>query len=148
LHIGLALSGRQSPELLAALSAYGLPLGEAFQYRDDLLGVFGEPDETGKPAGDDLREGKRTVLIALTDLESTDSMRQEIKKYFGDPNLDADGVSIVQEIITSSGAQQKLEAMIDQLTEEALRAADNELISEQADSLLRELAKLATKRSS
>ena len=95
-----------------------------------------------------MREGKRTVLIALTDLESTDSMRHEIKKYFGDPNLDADGVSIVQEIITSSGARQKLEFMIDQLTEEALRAADNELISEQADSLLRELAKIATKRSS
>ena len=148
LHIGLALSGRQSPELIAALSAYGLPLGEAFQYRDDLLGVFGEPNDTGKPSGDDLREGKRTVLIALTDLESSDSMRQEIKKYFGDPDLDADGVSIVQEIITSSGARQKLESMIDQLTEEALRAADNELISEQADSLLRELAKIATKRSS
>jgi geranylgeranyl diphosphate synthase type I len=75
-------------------------------------------------------------------------MRQEIKKYFGDPDLDADGVSIVQEVITSSGARQKLESMIDQLTKEALRAADNELISEQADSLLRELAKIATKRSS
>ena len=48
----------------AAYSAYGLPLGEAFQLRDDVLGVFGDPALTGKPAGDDLREGKRTYLVA------------------------------------------------------------------------------------
>ena len=147
LHIGVALSDRQSPELLAVLSAYGLPLGEAFQYRDDLLGVFGDPIDTGKPAGDDLREGKRTVLIALTDLESSDSMRQEMKKYFGDPDLDSDGVSIVQEIIISTGAKEKLETMINQLTEQALQACESELINEKARLLLLELAKIATKRS-
>ena len=147
LHIGVALSDRQSPELLAVLSAYGLPLGEGFQYRDDLLGVFGDPNDTGKPAGDDLREGKRTVLIALTDLESSDSMRQEMKKYFGDPDLDSDGVSIVQEIIISTGAKEKLETMIDQLTEQALQACESELINEKAHPLLLELAKIATKRS-
>ncbi|MGH8969854.1 MAG: polyprenyl synthetase family protein, partial [Actinomycetes bacterium] len=59
--LGGSLAGA-SPSLLATYSAYGLPLGEAFQLRDDVLGVFGDPDETGKPAGDDLREGKRTVL--------------------------------------------------------------------------------------
>mgnify|MGYP001614320749 CR=1 FL=1 len=61
---GAALAGA-SPEAVAALSAYGLPLGEAFQLRDDLLGVYGDPATTGKPAGDDLVEGKRTVLVAL-----------------------------------------------------------------------------------
>ncbi|MSO43271.1 MAG: polyprenyl synthetase family protein [Candidatus Planktophila sp.] len=147
LHIGVALSGRQSPELLAVLSAYALPLGEAFQYRDDLLGVFGDPTVTGKPAGDDLREGKRTVLIALTDLECTDSMRQESKKYFGAPDLDARGISILQEMIASTGAKEKLEAMIDQLTAQALQAAESELIDEKAHPLLLELAKIATKRS-
>jgi len=147
LHIGVALSDRQSPELLAVLSAYGLPLGEAFQYRDDLLGVFGDPKDTGKPAGDDLREGKRTVLIALTDLESSDSMRQEMKRYFADPDLDSDGVSIVQEIIISTGAKEKLETMINQLTEQALQACESELINEKAHLLLLELAKIATKRS-
>ena len=64
LHVGAALAGA-GPEILAALSAFGLPLGEAFQLRDDLLGVFGDPATTGKPAGDDLVEGKRTVLVAL-----------------------------------------------------------------------------------
>ena len=146
LHIGASLTGRQTPELLAALSAYGLPLGEAFQYRDDLLGVFGDPLVTGKPAGDDLREGKRTVLIALTELESTDSMRAESKKFFGASDLDAHGVSVLQEIITATGAKDKLESMIARLTDEALRAAESELIGEKAHPLLLELAKIATKR--
>jgi geranylgeranyl diphosphate synthase type I len=147
LHIGAALSGKQSPELLKALSDYGLPLGEAFQYRDDLLGVFGEPSVTGKPAGDDLREGKRTVLIALTDAACTESMREESKKYFGVPDLDSQGISILQEIIITSGAKEKLELMIDQLSDQALRAAEDELIAQAAHPLLLELAKIATKRS-
>ncbi len=146
LHIGAALAGRQSPELVSALSAYGLPLGEAFQYRDDLLGVFGDPAITGKPAGDDLREGKRTVLIALTDMSCSDSMRKESKKYFGVSGLDAHGISILQEIITATGARQKLESMIEQLTDQALRAAESEVFDEKSHPLLLELAKIATKR--
>ena len=66
LHFGGALAGASS-ELMQAYSNYGLPLGEAFQLRDDLLGVFGDPSETGKPAGDDLREGKRTALLAVAE---------------------------------------------------------------------------------
>ncbi len=147
LHIGAVLSERHSSELLNVLSGYGLPLGEAFQYRDDLLGVFGDSTLTGKPAGDDLREGKRTVLIALTDLGSTDAMRQESKKYFGSPHLDADGIHILQEMIIASGAKEKLESMIEQLTDTALRSAESELIDERAHPLLLELAKIATKRS-
>src|SRR5512140_3008556 len=70
LHLGAALADGSS-ELSAAYSAYGLPLGEAFQLRDDVLGVFGDPAETGKPAGDDLREGKRTVLVAYAREKAT-----------------------------------------------------------------------------
>lgn len=146
LHIGAALSQQQSPELMSALSAYGLPLGEAFQYRDDLLGVFGDTNVTGKPVGDDLREGKRTVLIALTDLGCTDAMHKEFRKYFGVPDLDAHGVSILQEMIVSTGAKDKLETMVNELTERALRASENECIDEKAHPLLLELAKIATKR--
>ena len=65
LHLGAALAGGGRGPARRVYSAYGLPLGEAFQLRDDVLGVFGDPAETGKPAGDDLREGKRTVLVAL-----------------------------------------------------------------------------------
>ena len=74
-----------------AYSGYGLPLGEAFQLRDDILGVFGDPAETGKPAGDDLREGKRTVLIAIAVERSTPAQASVIRRHLGDPGLDADG---------------------------------------------------------
>ena len=63
MHVGASLAGA-SDALLAQLSEVALPLGEAFQLRDALLGVYGDPATTGKPAGDDLREGKRTVLLA------------------------------------------------------------------------------------
>ena len=148
LHIGAALSHKQSPELMQALSAYGLPLGEAFQYRDDLLGVFGDPNVTGKPTGDDLREGKRTVLIALTDIGCNDDMRAEFGNYFGAPDLDAKGIATLQEIIISAGAKERLEEMLMELTEDSLRAAENECIDEAAHPLLFELAKIATKRNS
>ena len=64
LHLGAALAGA-GQDVLDGYSGYGLPLGEAFQLRDDVLGVFGDPAVTGKPAGDDLREGKRTALVAM-----------------------------------------------------------------------------------
>ena len=74
LHIGAALAGATAQQI-TQLTRFGLPLGEAFQLRDDLLGVFGDPSVTGKPAGDDLIEGKRTVLVALAldALPSTDA---------------------------------------------------------------------------
>jgi geranylgeranyl diphosphate synthase, type I len=74
LHLGHAIAGGDAA-LLAAYSAYGLPLGEAFQLRDDVLGVFGEPGVTGKPAGDDLREGKETYLVLLTRRLADDARR-------------------------------------------------------------------------
>ena len=64
LHLGAALVGRLD-DLAEPLSAYGLPLGEAFQMRDDVLGTFGDPAVTGKPVGEDLREGKPTPLLAI-----------------------------------------------------------------------------------
>ena len=147
LHIGAALSGRKTSKLLAALSEYGLPLGKAFQYRDDLLGVFGDPNITGKPMGDDLREGKRTVLIALAEMNYTESMRRISRTYFGTSNLDSRGVAILQELIISTGAKEKLESMINELTEQALEAAESELFSENSHPILLELTKVATKRS-
>ncbi len=74
---------RPAPDRRA--SAYGLPLGEAFQLRDDLLGVFGDPAVTGKPAGDDLREGKRTVLIAYAVEHASEVQLAEFNRLFGRP---------------------------------------------------------------
>ena len=147
LHMGASLSGNSTQKLTAALSEYGLPLGEAFQFRDDLLGVFGDPAVTGKPAGDDLREGKRTALIAMTDSRCTPAMREESRKYFGNNDIDDKGIAILQEIITSTGAKAELEKMIDDLTARAMKAIENTSIAGDAQPLLTELALIATKRS-
>jgi geranylgeranyl diphosphate synthase type I len=147
LHLGAVLAGDATPALLAALSEYGLPLGEAFQFRDDLLGVFGDPSVTGKPAGDDLREGKRTALIAMTDAKSTEAMKSESRKYFGKNDIDEKGVAILQEMIVSTGAKAALETMIGDLTSKALSAIENPVIDGAGRDLLNELALIATKRS-
>ena len=147
LHLGAAMTSA-STEVTAALSAYGLPLGEAFQLRDDLLGVFGDPSVTGKPAGDDLREGKRTVLIAMTYDRLSPAHLDEFKKYFGKSDIEARGIALLQEIIDSTGAKAELEATIERLTDNSLNAAQSPQFTDEGKALLVELAKIATKRSS
>lgn len=121
LAIGAALAGAAEP-LLSQLRGFGLPLGEAFQLRDDVLGVFGEPERTGKPAGDDLREGKRTVLIALTEQRGGPEDAALLDEALGDPELDAAGIERLREVIRATGALTELEGIID-ATERQVRAA-------------------------
>lgn len=98
--------------LLSALSAYGTSLGEAFQLRDDLLGVFGDAALTGKPAGDDLREGKRTALVAMALEHATDVQAALLDRRLGDPFIDDDGVAALREILVVTGAADRVEAMV------------------------------------
>jgi geranylgeranyl diphosphate synthase type I len=145
LHVGALLAGA-STELLDAYSAYGLPLGEAFQLRDDVLGVFGDPAETGKPAGDDLREGKRTVLVAMA-LERADAAQAEVmRRRLGDPALDASGVGELRAVIEETGAVADVERRIVTLTDAALAALDGASVEPVAAEVLRELASAATAR--
>ena len=109
--IGGAVGGVAASDL-AHLSEYGLALGEAFQLRDDVLGVFGDPSTTGKPAGDDLREGKRTVLVALALNQADTDQAALFEKLFGQPDLDADGVAQLRGVIADTGAVTEVEAMI------------------------------------
>jgi geranylgeranyl diphosphate synthase type I len=149
LHFGAQLgsvTSKNIESLNAKYSDYGLPLGEAFQLRDDVLGVFGDPIETGKPAGDDLREGKRTVLMAATIERATDSAKLKIEKLFADPDLDEDGVAILRSIIVESGALNQLEDLIESLTIAALTATRSELIDPIAQTLLHELVAVAIAR--
>ena len=145
LHLGAALSGADEP-VMAALSAYGLPLGIAFQLRDDVLGVFGDPAETGKPAGDDLREGKRTVLIAHT-LERADPVQaRTVHTLLGDPGLTTQGVTELREIIVATGALDACEQMISTYAESAGTALAAAPITEEARTALAGLAVAATTR--
>ncbi|GLX34304.1 polyprenyl synthetase [Streptomyces roseochromogenus] len=139
LHIGAALAGAP-PAVCEALSAYALPVGEAFQLRDDLLGVFGSPRVTGKPALDDLREGKHTVLAALALQRADDDQQRTLHSLLGSPSLDEAEAARLREILTATGARTEVENMIHTLRAQALRALDTAPFPPAATARLRQLA--------
>ena len=114
--------------------------------RDDLLGVFGDPETTGKPAGDDLREGKRTVLTAIAIENFSTSQLQRFNAHFGDLNISADHIAQLRNLITEVGAPEKVETLIDKFTSNALLALKSAHIAEPSKPYLNELALMATKR--
>ena len=122
LHLGAALAGRLD-DLAEPLTAYGLPLGEAFQLRDDVLGAFGDPAVTGKPVGEDLREGKPTALFAIARARATGADASLLAERFGRADLTAAEVAAIQAVFESTGARDEVECLIEQLVDEALVAA-------------------------
>jgi geranylgeranyl diphosphate synthase type I len=144
LHVGAALAGGDAAAV-RALTEFGLPLGEAFQLRDDLLGVFGDPELTGKPAGDDLSEGKRTVLVALALAGLNDPDAKLLDDGLGQP-LDGREVAELQRVIERSGAHAEVERRIEELTARSLAALASPAISPDARATLQELAEAATQR--
>ena len=145
LHLGAALAGATG-NLVEGLSRYGLPLGEAFQLRDDVLGVFGDPGETGKPAGDDLREGKRTLLLAYAAERATPAQEALLDRYLGDPALSDDGVAALRGVLVETGALVRTEQRIAHLTQRALDALRTAPVDAEAVGALAELAGAATTR--
>ena len=145
LHFGAALAGR--PEFNETYSNFGLPLGEAFQLRDDVLGVFGDPKVTGKPAGDDIREGKRTVLIAVTMENSSSTERNIVTSALGNPSLSDSQVEEIQGIIKGTGALSEVEKLITELTDQAISALQQSKVEGKIVSVLKEMAIIATQRS-
>ena len=143
--IGAALGGGDD-KVYFALAAYGSPLGRAFQFRDDLLGVFGDTKLTGKPAGDDLREGKRTVLVAHAFAHASEAGRALLMRRLGDPTLDADGVAALQQVLDESGARHAVEAMIAEGYERAMLALTDVDISDEGRLALTALADAAVRR--
>jgi geranylgeranyl diphosphate synthase, type I len=107
-----AAAGNGSTALTAALRAYARPLGEAFQLRDDVLGVFGDPRRTGKPAGDDLREGKRTLLVAIAMQRADPVQAAVLRRHLGDSGLDDAGRAALRYVIVDTGALTEVEARI------------------------------------
>ena len=138
LHVGAALAGRLD-ELAGALSGYGLPLGEAFQLRDDLLGAFGDAVATGKPVGDDLREGKPTPLLAIAAQRATGAAARRLRRA-GDPTLSDVEVRELQEVLVDTGAREEIERAIERLAVEAMEAVKSSPLAEEAQVALTELA--------
>jgi geranylgeranyl diphosphate synthase, type I len=144
LHLGAALAGGLV-KFQDALSAYGLPLGEAFQLRDDLLGALGDESLTGKPVGDDLREGKPTSLVARA-LEAADASQRKALDRIGHADLSAAEVFDLQQIFVVTGAAAGVEADITLLRNEAIDAVSNAGLLPSATTALVELAYFVTDR--
>jgi geranylgeranyl diphosphate synthase type I len=147
LAIGASLAEASLPQL-AALRDFGLPLGVAFQLRDDLLGVFGDPAITGKPAGDDLREGKRTVLVTLARQKLPASAARLFDELLGDDSLDEQQIGMLQTAVRDSGAVEQVERIIAHNVATATAALQDAPLSRSARDELGALADTVSRRES
>lgn len=147
LHLGAAIADAD-PATVDAFRGYGRDIGVAFQLRDDQLGVYGDPAVTGKPAGDDLREGKRTVLLAtaLQRLDATDpAAAAELRAGVGTTS-DPATLARLAEIIAASGAVEEIEERIDALRASGLAHLEEAGTSAEVTATLTDLAHRATAR--
>ena len=145
LHLGAALVGKLEG-FSRQLSLYGLPLGEAFQLRDDVLGVFGDPSITKKPVGEDLREGKPTLLVALAAQEAGGTRSSRILEALGHSDMDDQAILELQELIVDTGALAKVEERISLLVDDALLALSVTSLDPEAKKELSELAVFVAQR--
>jgi len=145
LQVGGALAG--VPEQLhGEFERFGDPLGIAFQLRDDLLGVFGQPARTGKPAIDDLREGRPTVLIEIARTRANPRQRFEIDRRYGDPDLSEEAAEALRQAIGATGAVREVETLIEQRRGQALGVLAGMAIALPARQALERLASAVTYR--
>lgn len=139
LELGAVLAGADET-MLAGIRAFGDPLGRAFQVRDDILGVFGATDATGKSDASDLVEGKRTLLVAETLARLDPPEHDEFRSLLGRADLTSAQADRLRDLIRSSGGLEASRAFVDLSIEEALRVLDGLDIEPAAASTLRELA--------
>ena len=146
LHLGaFAADVQQGTTLAPMLSAYGLPLGDAFQMRDDILGAFGDPIVTGKPVGGDFVEGKPTPMLARAYAAATAAQLQ-VLDLVGSPELSESDVVKIQEVVTATGAVDEMESLIVTLRDEAIQSLDKSLMHGESHEALVELADTVTHR--
>jgi geranylgeranyl diphosphate synthase type I len=145
LQLGAAIAGA-GPHVTEACTRIGLPLGEAFQLRDDVLGVFGDPAVTGKSADDDLREGKQTLLVALAEEATDDAGRALLARLLGNPDAGPDDFDALRNLIVETGARDLVERRITEQTEAARRAIGEAPLADDARAALDALAVAATTR--
>ena len=148
LHLGAALADRLngSDGLADALSGYGLAVGEAFQLRDDLLGAFGDPSVTGKPVGEDFREGKPTPLYALAVSHAAAGDLRSLEALYGTPDLSDDQIAALRDLLTRTGARSAVEERIRTLVEEGVAALEGAGLAADASQELEALARFVAER--
>jgi geranylgeranyl diphosphate synthase type I len=145
LHIGAQLAGGSAP-LMECLSGYGVALGEAFQLRDDVLGVFGDPEVTGKDRDSDIREGKRTLLVARAAARAGPDDRRFLEARLGRPDMAVEEVERARAILRDTGALDATLELIEELVAGAKGAIDRALVPEPAAGLLEAMADLVAVR--
>jgi geranylgeranyl diphosphate synthase type I len=145
LAIGAALAGA-SAEFLERLSAFGSPLGEAFQLRDDLLGTFGERSHVGKPVDSDIIEGKRNVLYAYAAARLKGADAAFLRSRWGGDDLTGDEITALRGLVESSGARAATERLLDEQVAAALDRLDDLAPGAEERVALEELVFLATAR--
>ncbi|WP_033320214.1 polyprenyl synthetase family protein [Streptomyces yerevanensis] len=147
LQLGAALADGDE-RTLEACSAYGLPLGEAFQLRDDVLGVFGDPSVTGKPRLDDLRAGKHTALLAIALQQADRAQARVLRALVGDPRLDEYGAAAVRGVLRTTGALDTVERMIRERRQQAVDSLERSPFPQSVRAALYQLATAVTVRTS
>ncbi len=145
LHLGAAIADA-GPEVVEAYTGVALPLGEAFQLRDDVLGVFGDPAVTGKSADEDLREGKQTLLVALTEEAADAGGRGLLADVLGRADSTPEQLDAVRDLMRSTGALQQVEDRISTQTTAAREAIADAPVTVEARTALDALAVAATTR--
>jgi geranylgeranyl diphosphate synthase type I len=145
LRFGAALASAR-PSQVALLDAYAIPLGRAFQTRDDLLGTFGHPKVLGKAVGADLREGKNTDIVRLALERADDDRRRAIQSVLGDRQASDDAVAAAVAAIEQLGVRRELEALVDELTETAVAALEGSGFRAEGLDFLIDVAHLLARR--
>lgn len=145
LQLGLAASGRASTSDSAIADAFSEPLGRAFQLRDDLLGLFGDPDRLGKPTGDDIRASKSTEILAFARQKATPAQQQTLDTAMTSPVRSGD-IETVVEVIRATGAVSYVEQEIESLVRSAEIVLDEMPLSVGACEALLVLARFVATR--
>ena len=141
-----ALLTTDDDRVIAPLEAYGLALGEAFQMRDDILGTFGDEEQTGKGRDGDIREGKQTVLLAKARAAADDDQRIVLDTYVGNADASTAEIELVRRVMISTGALGDTEKLVESLAHAARDAIESAPLDAEAVRALNELARHATVR--
>lgn len=145
-HMGCLLAGSDE-NVLGSFSAYALPLGKAFQIRDDVLGVFGEEKKMGKPVGSDIVEGKQTLLVSRVMKDGNRKEKEAVKRCLGKKDLSEKELDLVRSAMKSSGSLDYSLKLCEQLVRESLLAADKlDFKNREAEIFFRGIAEYMIKR--
>ncbi len=145
LHMGATVADADG-NLMGTYTRYAIPAGIAFQLKDDIIGVFGDERVTGKPAGSDIREGKRTLLIVYAYRNGSEGQRKRIEELLGKKDLTRDELEEIREIIRETGSLRYSEEMMERLIAEAKGVIEESDVAEPARTILLELADYLVRR--